>query len=150
MHFTERVFLIGKITNFCAIFNWWGDTQKIEEFFTLDICACMQPASKQKKKCSNNDKNNNKLAQHNVDISNWNWYSTTWMCSTVKCNLNSSHPPTSFLLFPFLILQHFLSHSLLLIQFIYFFSAHTYFSHVLATKLNYWNSVVTLGSEKII
>lgn len=82
-----------------------------------------------KKNCSNNDKNNNKLAQHNVDISNWNWYSATWMCNTQKkIEWNAIlTQPTSFLLFPFLILQHFLPHSLLLIQFIYFiFCSQTY------------------------
>jgi hypothetical protein len=42
-------------------------------------------------KTTHTHKNNNKLAQHNVDISNWNWYSATCMHTQkrVKCNLNS-------------------------------------------------------------
>lgn len=119
------------------------------------------------------EKNNNKLAQHNVDISNWNWYSASCsiknkITSEMQFKLNRSH--SCCFPFSFWYISLSLSLLLLLIQFIYFFSLCVFIlvalfhppllsyygkrisSYVEAktktTKLNYWNSVVTLCVER--
>lgn len=119
LHFSDWYFfsIQQKITIFLQYSTRWGQAivhrTKNENFLFPVIYAFLSRFSDQHKKreTSKNDthKNNNKLAQHNVDISNWNWYSATCMHTQkgVKCNLNSipdmlAHPPTSVHPFSFL------------------------------------------------